>query len=414
MGPVALFDKSFLQSLSVDESVWFDHFYLPNISPLFYVETLADLDKEMRQGRSAEQVVGEIATKSPEIHGYPNVHHNELLLSDLFGQHISMTMRPIIAGGRPVESEGKKGVNFDIPPEAKAFSRWQDGEYTKLEREFAKTWRENLRSLSFENSGTEMAKLGIDVKGCKNLRHAYEAANMVVSVRSKPYELLGFLFQNFGVPRQYHQDLVRRYQMAGFPPLVHYAPYAAYLGKVEILFNVAVARGFISPDRPSNKVDIAYLYYLPFCNVFISGDKLHRNTAGYFLMKGQRFVWAPDLKADLRRLNGHYLQFPEEVRDKGIISFANQPPKDDGFLTAELWDLISTGWRTQTVKNEPSLSKEANDKLVGHLKGFMDAPSLPSGTPPPTDEELDCLSIERSWRKKRGSWFQVPKDMENG
>jgi len=45
MGPVALFDKSFLQSISADESVWFDHFFLPLICPVFYVETLGNLAK---------------------------------------------------------------------------------------------------------------------------------------------------------------------------------------------------------------------------------------------------------------------------------------------------------------------------------------------------------------------------------
>lgn len=58
MGPIALFDKSFLQSLNIDEAVWFDQFFIANISPLFYVETLADLDKEIRHGRTAEDVVG--------------------------------------------------------------------------------------------------------------------------------------------------------------------------------------------------------------------------------------------------------------------------------------------------------------------------------------------------------------------
>ena len=38
MGSTALFDKSFIQSLNVDESVWFDHFFTANIRPLFYVE----------------------------------------------------------------------------------------------------------------------------------------------------------------------------------------------------------------------------------------------------------------------------------------------------------------------------------------------------------------------------------------
>jgi hypothetical protein len=34
-----------LQALSLDEAVWLDNFYLANITPLFLVETLADLEK---------------------------------------------------------------------------------------------------------------------------------------------------------------------------------------------------------------------------------------------------------------------------------------------------------------------------------------------------------------------------------
>ncbi len=55
MGPTVLFDKSFLQSLTVDESVIFDHFFIAVICPLFYVETLADFEKAVRQGRTPEQ-----------------------------------------------------------------------------------------------------------------------------------------------------------------------------------------------------------------------------------------------------------------------------------------------------------------------------------------------------------------------
>lgn len=57
MGPITVFDKSFLQSLTVDESVFFDHFFNPVTSPLFFIETLADLEKAVRQGRTPEQEV---------------------------------------------------------------------------------------------------------------------------------------------------------------------------------------------------------------------------------------------------------------------------------------------------------------------------------------------------------------------
>lgn len=78
MGPIALFDKSFLQSLSLDESVWFDHFFYPTICPLFYVETLADLTKSVGpSGRTAEDVVRIIADKTPVLSGGPCMHHRE-------------------------------------------------------------------------------------------------------------------------------------------------------------------------------------------------------------------------------------------------------------------------------------------------------------------------------------------------
>jgi hypothetical protein len=38
-GPILLFDKSILQSLSVDEAVWLDTFYFPCITPVFFTET---------------------------------------------------------------------------------------------------------------------------------------------------------------------------------------------------------------------------------------------------------------------------------------------------------------------------------------------------------------------------------------
>ena len=44
-GPTLIFDKSALQALSLDEAVWLDHYFLSNVTPVFFVETLADLEK---------------------------------------------------------------------------------------------------------------------------------------------------------------------------------------------------------------------------------------------------------------------------------------------------------------------------------------------------------------------------------
>ena len=367
----------------------------------------------MSRGRTAEQVVGNIAEKSPQLSGAPNVHHSELLLANLLGQPVSMSNRPIIAGGRPVESGGKKGVNIDISPEAKAFNRWQDGEYQKIERDFAKAWRTNIKSMTFESSANYAQKLGIDISVCKNMQDAFSAASQLVTKIGKPYDLIAFIVHTLGISREYHQEFVQRYQVSGFPPLIQYAPYAAHVIKVEVFFHICVSRGFISADRPSNKIDIAYLHYLPFCNVFISGDKLHRSTADLFLGKNQRFIWGPELKEDLKKLNDYYLKLPQETKDRGVISFASKPPIEEKFLTAELWDILSTSWRNKSENIAP-VSEEVNEKLLQHIKGFIDALTLPADQMPDPTEELDSLTIQRSIRRKRGSWYQVPKDLKNG
>ena len=71
--------------------------------------------------------------------------------------------------------------------------------------------------------------------------------------------------------------------------------------------------------------------------MFVSSDKLHRRTAGLFMRSDQEFVWGPDLKADLKRINGHYLSLPEEQRDGGVMGLAKHPPVDGDFLTTSVW-----------------------------------------------------------------------------
>ena len=72
MGPITIFDKSALQALSIDETVWLEAYFLSNVTPLFPVETLADLEKAVAEGRTSEEVVASLAAKTPSD-AYPNV-----------------------------------------------------------------------------------------------------------------------------------------------------------------------------------------------------------------------------------------------------------------------------------------------------------------------------------------------------
>jgi hypothetical protein len=108
----------------------------------------------------------------------------------------------------------------------------------------------------------------------------------------------------------------------GGPRLADFAPYTAHCLLVDVFFHVAVDKKMIAPERASNRVDIAYLYYLPFAMMFVSNDKLHRRTVPLFLDDRQLFVVGEDLKRDLTALDAYYSGRPGEERKQGLFSLA--------------------------------------------------------------------------------------------
>lgn len=413
MGPIALFDKSFLQSLNVDESVWFDYFFYPVISPLFYIETLADLEKAVRAGRTQEQEVGFIANKTPEMHGGPCVHHAQLCLGELHGNRVAMEGRIPVAGGRTVSLDGKVGVVYDQSPEAKAFSRWQAGDFLDVEREFAHQWRQSLNSIDLAAIASSMKALGVDPKSCKNFDDAKAFAVAVVEGKNKPFERMKLALTFLDVPRQYHQSILERWSIAGYPPLHEYVPYTAYVLTVEMFFQAALGGHLISTERLSNRVDIAYLFYLPFCTAFISSDKLHRNCAPYFLRDDQDFVWGEDMKTDLNKINDHFAQLPEQKKEQGIMRFASIPPTGLDGVVSKLWDKHYPSWRDNKREVTLPADPEKNRKLVENLSRWAKAPPLPTHEKLSDEEQLDSLTIQRMIRKRKGNWWQLPSDLKD-
>lgn len=404
MGPIALFDKSFLQSLNVDESVWFDHFFLCNVCPLFYVETLADLEKRVREGRTPEQEVGIIAQKFPEMHGAPCVHHTRLCWSELMGSSVPMAGQIPLAGGRRVATGDKKGVVWLPSPEADAFTRWQNGEFLEVERQHAKSWRQALSDSSWTDRANALKQQGITDKSCKTLAEAAEIAKEVVA-----REGVDLAFILLPVPEELKKAVQERWDQSGRQPLAKFAPYVAYVCAVDIFFELAVAAGLIGAERKSNRADIAYLYYLPFSMVFASSDRLHEKFAPCFLRPDQQFVWGLDLKEDLKRINAHYATLPEEERAKGILAIAKSPPPEGESLVAKLWDRHLSG--RQDHKPDQTAPPQDAETVVAEVKTMRNAPPLKPENDSGDAGDGDFMLIERRIRRKKGSWYQVPKDL---
>lgn len=342
VGPIITFDKSALQSLNVDEAVWLDTFYRANITPVFFVETLADLEKQVAGGKTPEQVVGNLALKTPARGALANMHHSTLAINELLGTPVEMRHFPIIPPGRAVVSGKQRGVVYDTLSELEALERWQAGQFLTVERQFAKRWRQALSGIDLRAIYNRYRP----AKGMKmrDLAQAKQEADRMVQ-RPRDYSTLQFALDVLGGAADQRSRIVARWRSNGEPPLAAFAPYAAHVVAVDLLFNFGLGSDLISRDRPTNKIDMAYLYYLPFCMVFVSNDNLHARAATCFLAKDQVFLSGRELKADLAKLDAHYSQLPEEVRQRGVMVFARRPPADEGFLVSRLWDQFLPEWR---------------------------------------------------------------------
>jgi hypothetical protein len=222
--------------------------------------------------------------------------------------------------------------------------------------------------------------------------------------------LIKYIFESLSVPIKYQQEI-------GFnilsntnksKSLNEIAPYASYIIKVNIFFDICIKRGFISDVRKSNKIDISYLYYLPFCMIFISSDKLHRNCAPLFLTNKQEFIWGPELKNGLKEIDIHYSSYPDTVKEKGILSFASRPPKEKDKFVSQLWNkYMNFNFEEDTNPNEKTNIDDA--ALLKHLKQMKNAPMNDGSI---QKEEMDFINLDRSVRKKKGDWYQVPKNMK--
>jgi hypothetical protein len=412
MGPTLLLDKSALESLSVDEAVWLDMFFGANITPLLYVETLADLEKTDKTGRSSERIVADIAGKTPVNSTFPNAHHYDMIIQDLHGNSPPMDTHQVpIAGGEPkIDPDGKLGFHVNEFPEQAALNRWFQGEFHEIERDYAKSWRSGLNALNPDLTIEWVKNIVPSDRHFSNLADVKAFADEFVQKTGLPE--LSFMLQLLGVPKKMWIGIQKRYINQNQPALEKFAPYSSFVLKIEIFYYLCLRSSFISKERASNKADIAYLYYLPFCHVFVSKDNLHARTAELFMETGQAFVKAQDLKVALKEMDEYYAKFEDEIEKVGLMSYVGYPPTDVENLVTQLWDrFMRPDWREIESNKLAGKDDLPTDKeLVEQLKKQRDEAQPVTG--PVDTSNVDYAMISRKMSVRRGKWRIISPEVE--
>lgn len=415
MGPTLLFDKSFLQSLNVDEAAIFDQLFSCVMTPLFFAETLGTLAKDGTQGKHPESIVASLAEKTPVAHSYMNAFHSRLMLNEMLGMNVELSRRPNVAGGVPVNIDGKSGLVYNKSPEDEAFERWQRGLFSDVERIVAAVWREQLGTINLPGIANAFKAIVRKEARPKNHAEAKALAKAIIDAPGQSYRGLILAYGLLDFPPEELKRVLGVWKARGRLPLKEFAPYTAHCLLIDLYFYLALSNGLISDQRASNKIDIGYLYYLPFVQVFVSGDRLHRTAAEQFVEAKQTFVWGPDLKADLARLNKHFLALPDDQKARGLFTLITRPPVEDEGVSAQLWDKFRPGWR-EPKPPSPKMSKEQSERIISAGNQFIKAAEGKESERYPKDfpaqDQLDRLIIQRHIPRTRGSWRMFSAEVE--
>ena len=306
-GPFLLFDKSSLESLNFDEAVMLDNFFASVITPLFFVECLADLEKKPRSKSTPEQLVGSLADRTPE-NGILSIHHLDILRFELVGNASMLRMKggPFPAGAQALQLGDSKGMVFLPTREQEAMRRWQDRDFLEVERRIARKWRRALTAIDLKvRSSAVVAEAWPHFRTPKTLQDARDMAATIID-NTDPKWLLGFGIELLGLPDM-RQQAVDAWIGQRRPALRERFPYFVFMLSIDLFFCLVLQTQLLSNIKESHQIDLAYLYYLPFCAVFTSKDNFHVDIVPLFLQPDQTFVNGRELKADMNKLVERYL-----------------------------------------------------------------------------------------------------------
>lgn len=326
-----MFDKSFLQMLSPDEVLELSLYFKFVGTPLLIREIISDLKKKPTERSLPEQVVSALASKMWKAHGLQPANFRKLCIASL-----CCTFYVPMFGQVPVDPdtpnvfivENGQGIIYDSTPEQEMWQRWEYGDFTTDDVQSATAWRAGVQSLNLHAVGKQWKEFAKDRFGAaRNLPELIVLVNKMLDDFDEniQFKLLLMLMAFLDVPIPAARWATMLFNAGLMPRVKDLCPYAASVLRLYLTFIGGLGRGFIGP-RPSHYVDLQYLFYAPFCMVFVSSDKFHREmwpaTAGE-----NTFIWGPDLKKELQqRIEMRSKMTEPEKQQQRFPSFPKELP----------------------------------------------------------------------------------------
>lgn len=357
MGPIVILDKSTFQSLSMREHFFLHKYFKENLTPILGMELLGDLRKETPGTKTAEQIVTELARKFGGSGPATNADYRNLCVQSLLGNHFPLDGRIIPQSAHLSRGpDGSYGVIISLSPLNQAILRWRRGEFEEFELEFAGFWRKTTQNLDLDSFRDQLNVHHIILPRIDNLPELQATVDRLLATTTFQDVWLSWLLDQLSFSEEYEMAIHARWSSRPSVLLKDFSPYSWHCIRVLLMLLIGTRHRLLR-WRSTNLLDVQYLYYLPFCKVFISDDRLHCDLAPLLIRDDQSFVVGEELKADLQHLSKFSQSLSEKERKKLTYALGFYPPPKKDSLVHHLWKKHMLPWRPRLGNRAIKLSE---------------------------------------------------------
>lgn len=285
-----LLDKSVLEDLTLKELGASRGKYQLLATEVLLLEILGDL--RYQDGRTKI-----LSKKLRSSRFHVNMPSDLLCASELLGKSVPMERTPVL---EDFEARGSGSAAYILPSEwENALRRWADGNFDARDLEDARAWGNGIKDIPLEDFRRAVRRALPREQHPSSVDDIGSAFESALRRSEMQHWLLDAVLNSLSVPEEWI-ELIRRRWSAGGLWLPRDAPYTSFCTRILFVLADAVISQFIGTRR-TNFVDAQYLMYLPFCDFFASGDKVHASLFPFISMPGQEFLSSRDLKERLAR-----------------------------------------------------------------------------------------------------------------
>lgn len=357
MGPTLLADKCSIQSLAPEELYSVGSVFYLNVPPILIQEIAGDLKKKSKHGPQHE--IGVLAKKLnccvPEAS--INLHYVFLCEGELLGLPVPQDGQTVIGGGQRITApDGKTLVFLDEHPDEATLRRWCNGEVTPEDEAFAEKLRSTTKKVNLE---AMVQSFQPSLKGLPRLKNLHDVARSVDHhlATTDQFKSLCTAMDCLKLQESKREEAARRWETLRPTSLRAFAPYTFSIYRAIHIFTVGMGCRVIG-TRATNQLDLEYLFYLPFCHIFSSGDNFVIEMSRVLMRPGQLFVDADTLKGDMRAIARIRNARSESARSALIDHYAKHP---HGRFNNPLWRKALKPWERD--RNLSTLPPDVSKRL---------------------------------------------------